>query len=160
MTDPVPSTRPGSVDRGRVRVKALAVILDEQRTRHAVFRLRNQAGEEFSRPLGGSVEFGESTEAAAVREIREELGATFIPDALLGVVENIFELDGESGHEIDFLYVGRMADPNSVPLDGRDFLDGDQPGWAEWRSIEHPPADVALYPVELQGMLEEWLTRR
>lgn len=158
VTDSVPMTTPGTVDRSYVRVKSLAVILDEHRTRQVVFRMRNRAGGEFSRPLGGSVEVGEFTEQAVVREIREELDATFVPEALLGVVENVFELDGELGHEIDFLYVGHLLEPEVVPAHGRVFDDVGAPGWAEWRSVDHPPADVPLYPVELQGLLAAWLT--
>ncbi|MEZ5095950.1 MAG: NUDIX domain-containing protein [Nocardioides sp.] len=160
MPDPhelIPLTQPGQVDRSQVRVKALAVILDESASRHVVFRARNQAGQHFSRPLGGSVELGELTRDAVVREIREELGATFHPQHLLGVVENIFELDGELGHEVDFLYVGRLAEPDVVPSEGRAYVDGDAPGWAEWRLVQGADPSVALFPEQLQGLLEGWL---
>lgn len=157
---PIPTTRPGLVVRSDVGVKALAVILDPARRRHLVFRARNQAGREFSRPLGGTVELGERTDDAVVREIREELDATFVPEAQLGVVENIFELDGELGHEIDFLYVGSIEEPDIVPDGGRAFADGGSPGWAEWRPINDPPPDVALYPTGLQELLDDWLEGR
>lgn len=156
----IPTTGPGPTDPSPVSVKSLAVIVHPSRRRHLVFRARNQAGEEFHRPLGGTIELGERSLDAAVREIREELGATFVPESLLGVVENIFELDGEVGHEIDFLHVGALDEPDAVPADGRPFDDQGSPGWAEWRPVVDPPQDVSLYPDDLQTLLEVWLERR
>lgn len=140
-----------------VSVKALAVIVDTAHRRHLVFRASDRAGNEFNRPLGGTVELGERTIDTVVREIREELDATFVPEGLLGVVENIFELDGEVGHEIHFLYVGSITEVDVVPDGGRSFDDVGSPGWAEWRSITDPAAGVALYPDELQGLLSAWI---
>ncbi len=159
-TSRIPTTRPRLADEPGVSVKALAVVLDPARSRHLVFRARNQAGQEFNRPLGGTVELGERTVDAVVREIREEIDATFVPAALLGVVENIFELDGQLGHEIDFLYVGSIAESNAVPDAGCTFDDVGSPGWAEWRPVAEPSVDVALYPTGLQGLLDDWLDAR
>lgn len=155
----IPTTGSGRDEPPVVRVKSLAVIVHPSRRRHLVFRARERTGDEFHRPLGGTVEPGERSIDTAVREIREEIGATFVPEALLGVVENIFEVDGRLGHEIDFLYVGSVTDPDSVPDHGRTFDDGGAPGWAEWRSITEPPADVALHPDELHDLLTRWLDR-
>ncbi len=156
---PFPTTRPGAIDRSYVQVKSLAVVLDQVRARHLVFRAHNQAGTEFNRPLGGSVELGERSLDAVVREIREELDATFVPEGLLGIVENIFELDGELGHEIVFLYIGSFAERDVVPDEGRAFDDIGSPGWAEWRSITDPPPHVALFPDQLQELLDDWVGR-
>ena len=49
-------------------------------------------GSAFARPLGGGIDFGETSQDAIVREIREELGAELTDARLLGIVENIFEL--------------------------------------------------------------------
>ena len=142
-TPRIPTTVPGPTDPSPVSVKSLAVIVDPSHRRHLVFRARTQAGAEFHRPLGGTVELGERSLDAAIREIREELGATFVPESLLGVVETIFELDGEVGHEIDFLYVGSLDEPDAVPVEGRAFDDLGSPGWAEWRPVVDPPQDVS-----------------
>ena len=56
------------------------------------------------RPLGGSMEFGESAEDALRREFREELG---IDITLLGApvfMENIYRHEGRTGHEILALF--------------------------------------------------------
>jgi len=153
----LPTTRPGSVDRSRIRVKALAVILHPDGDRHLCLRMQNTRGEVFNRPLGGGVELGETSAQAVVREIREELDATFVPEALLGAVENIFELDGEIGHEIDFLYAGRLVEPDAAPDGGRPFTDGEDRMWAEWRPVRGADPEVALYPTDLQDLLERHL---
>ena len=76
------------------------------------------------------------------------------------MVENIFGLDGEAGHEIDFLYVGHLMEDGVVPDGGRPFDDLGEPGWAEWRSVHEPPTDIPLYPPGLQDLLESWLSER
>lgn len=58
--------------------------------------------------IGGSVELGESHRAAIVREVGEELGATIHDLTYLDVVANIFQIDGVLGHEIVFVYTGRL----------------------------------------------------
>ncbi len=61
-------------------------------------------------PIGGGVDFGETSEVAAIREVKEETGADAVDLTLLGVSENIFEYNGKPGHEIVFVYEGQFAD--------------------------------------------------
>ncbi|MCB9228920.1 MAG: NUDIX domain-containing protein [Deltaproteobacteria bacterium] len=58
----------------------------------------------FLRPLGGGVDFSESCEDAIAREFKEEISADVRDCTLLSVFENIFEYNGEPGHEIVFFY--------------------------------------------------------
>ncbi|MBI1729185.1 NUDIX domain-containing protein [Candidatus Acetothermia bacterium] len=60
------------------------------------------------RPLGGGIHFGESSEAALHREIREEIGAEIEKPKLLGVLENLYTFKGELAHEIVFVYDARF----------------------------------------------------
>lgn len=64
----------------------------------------------FYRPVGGGIEFGESSEEALRREIREELGVEIAKPHLLGVLENRFTFDGATGHEIVFVYDAGFRD--------------------------------------------------
>lgn len=59
----------------------------------------------FYRPLGGGVLAGESSRDAVVREIKEEIGCEVVDLELLGVLENVFTLEGRPGHEIVFMYM-------------------------------------------------------
>lgn len=56
------------------------------------------------RPLGGSIEFGETASDGLKREFMEELGEEIIIGDLLCVSEEIFEYDGHPGHEAAFIY--------------------------------------------------------
>ena len=64
----------------------------------------------YYRPLGGGIEFGERSRDAVVREIREELSAEVRATRILGTRENIFTLDGETGHEILWVYDAEFVD--------------------------------------------------
>ncbi|PKH38929.1 NUDIX domain-containing protein [Nocardioides alpinus] len=104
-----------SVDRSVIRVKAMLVALGPDGTRHAVSRnpptRENPDG--YHRLVGGSVELGETHRAAIEREVGEELGATIDDLTFLAAVESIFQINGVLGHEIVFLYSGRL-DPQPV----------------------------------------------
>jgi len=64
----------------------------------------------YFRPLGGGIEFGERAEAALHRELMEELGVEVTDAHVLGVLENIFNNDGELRHEIVFVFEARLVD--------------------------------------------------
>ena len=55
--------------------------------------------------IGGAIQVNESTEDAVVREVREELGVRAQAGQLAFVVENRFEQDGVSYHNIEFHYL-------------------------------------------------------
>jgi ADP-ribose pyrophosphatase YjhB (NUDIX family) len=64
----------------------------------------------FYRLLGGAVEFGETTQQSIKREIKEEIDKAIANLKLLTILENIFTLEGETGHEIVYIYEGHFAD--------------------------------------------------
>jgi len=68
--------------------------------------------EHYMIPLGGGIEFGETSEQAAIREVLEEVGAETYGLQLLGVLENLFVFDGTPGHEIVFIYEAKFVDEN------------------------------------------------
>ncbi len=93
----------------RIRVKALAWIEDKGFL--FVVKMHDSVkGDEYYRPVGGSVEFGEHAHEAVVREVQEELNTEIALLAAPFVVENLFTCDGEQGHEIDFLFPARFTD--------------------------------------------------
>ena len=55
--------------------------------------------------IGGAIQVNERTEDAVVREVREELGIRAQAGQLAFVVENRFEQDGVSYHNIEFHYL-------------------------------------------------------
>ncbi len=93
-----------------IRLKSLAWIEDG----HSLFVVRNHdvvKGDDYYRPIGGSVNFGERTTDALVREVSEELDTSISITGDPMIVENIFVCDGVTGHEIDYLYPARFNDP-------------------------------------------------
>ncbi|MGH3329960.1 MAG: NUDIX hydrolase [Nocardioidaceae bacterium] len=149
------SERP-KVDRSYIRVKALAVVYNESRTHHAVLRGYDSVKDQhFNRSLGGSVELGEKAEDAVVREIAEELGGTYVDTRLLGVLENIFTFEGEPGHEVAFVYEGRLAEGDVVPAGGGEYSDNGVPMWVEWRPVDDERIDVPLYPDGVAGLIRQ-----
>jgi ADP-ribose pyrophosphatase YjhB (NUDIX family) len=145
---------------GQIKVKVFAVLLDGSGTRHLVWRGADstRTPDRFHRLLGGHLEFGESTVAGVEREIEEELGTRLLEPRLLGVLESRFVHEGEPGHEIVFVYAGRLADPEVVGPDGAWVTDNDVPIWVEWRPVDDAGLDVPLYPDGLRELLGQ-LTR-
>jgi ADP-ribose pyrophosphatase YjhB (NUDIX family) len=136
------------VEPSQIRVKAMAYLPNTAGTHHAVLKGSDPSnGETFHRLLGGSVELGERAEEAVVREIAEELHATLLEPRLLGVLENVFTYDGELGHEVVFVYAGRLAEGDVVPLEGGWYDDVGAPMWVEWRRCDTSDEEASpLYP--------------
>ncbi|MFT4215368.1 MAG: NUDIX domain-containing protein [Microbacterium sp.] len=97
------------VDRNRIRVKSMLIAKSVDGVSHAVSvnapTAENPRG--YHRLIGGSVEVGETHRDAIEREVREELSAAIRELRYLGVVENIFRIDGTVGHEIVIIYAAR-----------------------------------------------------
>ena len=141
-----------------IRVKAMAYLPNAAGTHHAVLRGEDPLdGRSFHRLLGGSVEPGERSEDAVVREIAEELHATLVEPRLLGVLENVFTYDGKPGHEVVFVYAGRLAEGDVVPPAGGWYDDVGLPMWVEWRPDDAAGEDDAhalpLYPDGVGGLI-------
>ncbi|QPQ30811.1 NUDIX hydrolase [Lysinibacillus sp. JNUCC 51] len=61
-------------------------------------------GDHYYRPIGGGIEYGETSSQAIKREVLEEIGATIMNLNYLGTIENIFTYNGDLGHEVVFIY--------------------------------------------------------
>lgn len=67
-------------------------------------------GDYFYRPIGGGIEFGETSEEALIREMKEELDTAVMGLVYLGTLENIFRFNGNIGHEIVRVYDASFTD--------------------------------------------------
>ncbi|MGG3573887.1 NUDIX hydrolase [Bacillus gobiensis] len=101
---------------------------------------------------GGRVEITEESQSSIKREFREELGIDIKVDRLLWVVENFFEYDRRSFHEIGFYY-NILSDENSLLVDKESFygVEGERLVF-KWMPIEKLE-EVALYPEFLRTAL-------
>ena len=107
----------------------------------------------YARPLGGGVELGETSKQAIIREICEEINAEICELKLLGVLENLFVLEGEQRHEVVFVYEGQFADESLYQMTEIPMLDG---GWmtgAIWRPLEWFNEECMLTPVGIERLL-------
>lgn len=105
----------------------------------------------YHRLIGGGVELGETHRGAIIREVREELGAEIRDLSLLGVVENLFTIDGQPGHEIVFVYTGTL-DP-APAASGAFLIESD--GIAVpvvWRSLTGVGERLPLYPSAVEAL--------
>lgn len=111
-------------------------------------------GRLFYRPLGGAIEFGESSAATIEREIAEELGAAVTDLRYLGTLENVFTYGGQTGHEIIMVYDGEFVDRSlysQAAIEGAE--DDGLPFRAVWVSLDDC-RDPAAPPVFPTGLLE------
>src|SRR5690606_27785342 len=104
-------------------------------------------------PLGGAIEFGETSAATIERELVEELGAAVADLRFLGAIENIFTYDGQTGHEIVMVYDGAFVDTSFYE---RPFIHGMEDDGSPFRAVWVRLAELALDapPLYPTGLLE------
>lgn len=102
---------------------------------------------------GGGIEFGETSEEALRREIREELATEIENPRLLGVLENIFTYDGQPGHEIVFVYDAQLVNTALYSVDRFTGYESNGESYnAIWLNLETiGPQTPPIYP---EGLLE------
>ena len=82
---------------------------------------------------------------AIVREVAEELGARIGDLTFLAEVENIFRIDEVPGHEVVFLYSGRLDPPPAVSGATLTESDGSIVP-VTWRPFQDAAVSLPLYP--------------
>jgi 8-oxo-dGTP pyrophosphatase MutT (NUDIX family) len=106
----------------------------------------------FYRPLGGEIEFGERAEETLRREIREEIGSEIDDLRLLMVTENLFTFFGVEGHELVWVFEGRLLDESLFDQQVVHCDEGGSNFEAHWVPLDaFERGDFPLYP---DGLLE------
>lgn len=139
------------------QLRAIAICLFTRNDKILVAQYEDRVKQEkFFRPIGGGIEFGEYAAQTIARETHEELGVSVRDVRYLFTLENIFEYQGEPGHEIVLVCDGAFADEALYAraiLYGRDTHDEFE---AYWRSLNEIRSDTRpLYPSGLLQRLSE-----
>jgi len=142
------------------RVRSLAICVFRHHDRILVAEGYDPVkGETFFRPLGGGIEFGESSQETICRELLEEVNAEVDERSLkyLGTVESIFTFNGTPGHEIVLVYDGALKEPGlyeQAVIVGKE-ADGEEMH-AVWKDLaEFGEGKSILYPTGLLEMLSK-----
>lgn len=86
----------------------------------------------FYRLVGGGIEFRETGEQALRREVKEEINAEIKNVKYLGLIENIFNYEGQDMHEIVLLYQADFKDKSIYQRDEMEISDSRHPQKAYW----------------------------
>ena len=115
-------------------------------------------GENFYRPLGGTIEFGERSSQAVLREMREEINADVENLLYLGTLESIFIHEGQPGHEIVLVHQADFADTR---LYDKESVMGREDNGGQFKALWKPLADFqnGQYPLYPDGLLELLTTK-
>ena len=141
---------------GKIRPIAICVFQKDDRilVAEGYDRVKQQR---FYRPLGGTIEFGESSSHTIIRELQEEIGAKVINTRYLTTLENIFTYQGELGHEIVLIFSGEFADKSiyeTPQLEGCE--DNGEAFIAVWKSLaDFSDGQTPLYPTGLLELLND-----
>jgi 8-oxo-dGTP pyrophosphatase MutT (NUDIX family) len=112
---------------------------------------------------GGGIENGETIEAAAVREIREETGLDVTPDQLGAVIAMRvaeFEFEGRSFRQHEYFFAVRV-EAFAAHGDGWDDLERRALIVHRWWPLEEIVAtDEVVYPAELASVVQAFLDGR
>ena len=142
------------------RIRPLAICVFRHNGRILVAEGYDEVKDQyFYRPLGGGIEFGETSMETVCRELMEEINVEVDRESLvyLGTLENIFHFNGLASHEIILVYDGALKDSRlykQAMLLGKEANGEDIE--ARWKNIdEFREGNSILYPTGLLEMLRE-----
>jgi ADP-ribose pyrophosphatase YjhB (NUDIX family) len=130
---------------GRILLLKRAATLDASRSTVGL----------WSNP-GGEVEFGETVEAAAIREAREELGVEVEIERMIGCTDQILPRSGVHWHLVAFLTRIARGEPRIMEPEKSDDL-----AWFEVGSLpENCGIHHVIVPLQQLGWISEDEARR
>ncbi|MEO4052686.1 NUDIX hydrolase [Solibacillus sp. CAU 1738] len=129
-----------------------SILLEEQEGKHS------QGTGIYYRPIGGTIEFGERSSDALIREYKEELGVDINIKQYLTCVENIFQIDEKIGHEITQFYIVEFIDKSLYQKTQFQVVELNKCTVAKWIPIEDIlQKDFALYPAGLSKIVNNYV---
>ncbi len=137
------------------RIRPLAICVFQRDGRILVTEADDSIKRQtFYRPLGGGIDFGETSSDAVIREVREEINAEVANLRYLGTLENIFTYNGVPGHEIVQVYDGQLTEESLYTVQSVPGVESDgKPFGAIWKALDTFSAERPLYPHGLLDLL-------
>ena len=131
-------------------IKDHHILLEEQEGKHS-------KGEGvFYRPIGGTIELGETSKEALIREFNEEMKADIIIQDYVTCLENIFTIDNNLAHEIIQIYMVDFTDKTLYEQEIFEITEGIHVTYAKWFSLaEILEGKKVLFPDGLFNVLQE-----
>lgn len=116
---------------------------------------RDRDGNEYALP-GGHVQIGETTEAALIREFKEETDAHIRCVRLLWTEECFWAWKGKQAHNISFYYSIEFCQSSDLPDSGEFLPHKDNPnvliGWMPIDELQN----LTVYPSFLKEEIFRW----
>lgn len=110
----------------------------------------------FFRPIGGGIDFGETSADAILREVQEELGLPITDVRLIGTLESLFTYAGKPGHEIVQVYDAKFVDRAVYELPYLNAQESDGAAFtAKWHSCASFTDESPLVPDGLSDLLKK-----
>ncbi|TKJ86395.1 NUDIX hydrolase [Pseudomonas koreensis] len=138
------------------RIRALALCVFHHNGNILVNEFRDPVSQQTCfRPIGGGIEFGETSAEAIVREVQEELGLSMSDVRLLGTLESLFVYNGKPGHEIVQVYDATFVDRSvyAYPqIEGHES--NGAPFTARWHDSSSFSEQAPLVPKGLHDLLK------
>jgi len=137
------------------RIRALALCVFHHDGKVLVNEASDPAtGKTFFRPIGGGIEFGETSAQAVAREVDEELGLSITDLRLLGTLESLFTYAGTPGHEIVQVYDAKFVDASVYQLPYLNAQESNGAAFtAKWLSCASFTDEAPLVPHGLYELL-------
>lgn len=112
--------------------------------------------ENFYRPLGGGIDFGETASACLKREMVEELNEDILVHNYRHTLENIFTYENKAYHEIVIIYEAEFKNKSVYEQNSLTVHEHNgRTSTAVWRTLEEIKAEGAhLYPPGLEELIK------
>ncbi|HEM4050907.1 TPA: NUDIX hydrolase [Streptococcus suis] len=135
-------------------VRATGLLVKDEK----LFLVRAPEGNYYT--LGGAIKLGETTKEAVQREMQEELGIDVEVGPLAFIVENQFNLQEKSYHQIEFLYlVTPLSEPIAYLEEGGSIR---QCEWIAFTDLKNLDINSAFLKTELatwRGQLQHFVNK-
>ncbi|MCM3743709.1 NUDIX domain-containing protein [Sporosarcina luteola] len=113
----------------------------------------------YYRPIGGSIEFGEKSIDALIREFKEEVKEAVEIECFIACIENIFMINEQLGHEMILVYKVGFVNKKNYKRELFYLQENEKVSVAKWIDImDFVKGEKVLFPDGLADKLERGIS--